>query len=325
MLSGGSCRCLGRLLTCPPHSLAVVRIIFMSRGEPPQLTLFAVPKPFEGHIGCIQRNAVRSWRRLGAQVQILLFGDEPGTREMAQEVGGLHFPHIRCNQHGTPLLDGIFADAHRHGTASCLAYVNADIILLDDLWTTLEIVRQSAPQQFLICGKRIDLDVTEAIPMEGAGWQQRLRQEAAQRGELAYRGCKDYFLFSRSVYETIPAFAVGRGNWDNWMLHDAKLRKIPVIDATECLTAVHQNHIYTHSKGSRAVAYVTGAEAMENERLGGGRHIVSGSTPTHTIRGTQIRRLSWLASQWLYWSELPLLLRLIKSFSATVESPQSQR
>ncbi len=305
------------VLDLPSAFPAVTCIAFMPSSESTQLTLFAVPKPFEGHIGCIQRNAVRSWRQLGARVQILLFGDEPGTREMAQEVGGLHIPHIRCNEHGTPLLDGVFADAHRHGTAPFLVYVNADIILLDDLWTTLEVVQQSGHPQFLICGKRMDLDVTEAIAMESAGWQQQLRQDASQRGALAYRGCKDYFLFSRSVYETIPAFAVGRGNWDNWMLYDAKLRKIPVIDGTGSLTAVHQNHGYGHTQGSRKMAYVTGAEAMENERLGGGKHIVSGSTPTHVIQGRQIRRLSRLGSRWLYWRELPQLLKLLKSFRAT--------
>jgi len=285
----------------------------MSLSEEALLTIFAVPKPFEGHIGCIQRNAVRSWRQLGAQVQILLFGDESGTREMAQEVGAVHVSHIRCNEHGTPLLDSVFADAHRHSTASCLAYVNADIVLIDDVWSTLEIVRQSGLQRFLLTGKRIDLDVTEPICMESAAWQQQLKEDAVGRGYPASRACKDYFLFPRSVFESIPAFAVGRGNWDNWMLHDAKLRKIPVIDVTESLTAVHQNHAYSHSKGSRVVAYVTGVEARKNERLAGGQNIVSGSTPTHEVRGGQIKRLSWLARRWLYWRELPQLLKLLKS------------
>jgi len=107
-------------------------------------------------------------------------------------------------------------------------------------------------------GKRTDLDVTTAIPMNTAGWQQQLKQDAAVRGVLAHRGLKDYFIFSRSDFATIPAFAVGRGNWDNWMLHDAKVRQIPVIDGTEAITAIHQNHNYTHTKGSRKVAYISG-------------------------------------------------------------------
>lgn len=50
---------------------------------PPQdregLTIFAMPKPFGGHIATIQKNAIRSWARL-RPAQIILFGDEPGTR-----------------------------------------------------------------------------------------------------------------------------------------------------------------------------------------------------------------------------------------------------
>lgn len=286
----------------------------MLETEEPLLTVFAVPKPFEGHIGCIQRNAVRSWRQLGAQVQILLFGDEAGTREMAQEVGAVHLPRIRCNEHGTPLLDGIFAEAHRHSAAPFLLYANADIILLHDLWAALEIVRQSGHGCFLMTGKRTDLDVTTILPMQDEGWQQILKDDAARHGVLAYRGCKDYFLFSRSVFETIPAFAVGRGNWDNWMLHDAKQRNIPVIDATESLTAVHQNHAYGHSGGSRKTAYVTGAEALENERLAGGRHVISGCTPSHIIRCGRLVSLSALHSHWLFWRELPLFIGLLRSF-----------
>ena len=42
------------------------------------VTIFAIPKTFEGHIGIIQRNAIRSWAQL-AGIEILLLGDEPGT------------------------------------------------------------------------------------------------------------------------------------------------------------------------------------------------------------------------------------------------------
>jgi len=160
-----------------------------------QLTIFAVPKPFEGHIGCIQRNAVRSWRQLGDQVQIILFGDEPGMREMALEVGAVHVSQVGQSAQGTPLLDGVFAEAHRLSGASYLIYTNADIILLDDVWTALNIVQHSACPQFLMTGKRTDLDVTTAIPMQTAGWQQQLRQDAAERGVLAYRGLKDFLSF----------------------------------------------------------------------------------------------------------------------------------
>ena len=68
------------------------------------LTVFAVPKPFAGHIGVIQRNAVRSWRALHPECQILLCGDEAGSAEAAFELGVERLLDVDTNDFGTPLL-----------------------------------------------------------------------------------------------------------------------------------------------------------------------------------------------------------------------------
>ena len=51
------------------------------------LTIFSTPKPFLGHIEVIQRNAIESWKRLEANVEIILIGDDPGTAEVCRELG----------------------------------------------------------------------------------------------------------------------------------------------------------------------------------------------------------------------------------------------
>jgi len=52
------------------------------------LTIFSAPKPFsDPHIATIQRNAIRSWRELGAEVDVILVGEEPGLAEAAREHG----------------------------------------------------------------------------------------------------------------------------------------------------------------------------------------------------------------------------------------------
>ena len=43
------------------------------------ITIFSIPKAFSGEIDVIQRNAVRSWRALGPDVQVILLGDEEGV------------------------------------------------------------------------------------------------------------------------------------------------------------------------------------------------------------------------------------------------------
>ena len=49
-------------------------------------TIFTIPKPFQGHIGTIQRNAIQSWTLLHPRPEIILFGSEAGTAQVAAEL-----------------------------------------------------------------------------------------------------------------------------------------------------------------------------------------------------------------------------------------------
>ena len=252
----------------------------MQRSKSPLLTIFALPKPFLGHIGVIQRNAIRSWTALGDEVEVILFGDEVGTAQYARELGVRHVPEIRRNEQGTPLLDDVFATATATAKGDVLLYANSDIVFTPDLVDSIKRVRTASLDQYLLIGRRVDLDVTEMIDFEHSSWEAQLIETALRDGTLAPVVCKDYFGFERGQYASIPAFAVGRGNWDNWMVHHANEQRIPVIDCTESITAIHQNHGYQHLRRGRLEAYVNGAEAEENRRLAGGRHLVSGSGAT---------------------------------------------
>ena len=101
--------------------------MYMTSTSP--LTIIAMPKPFRGHIGIIQLNAITSWTKLRPRPEIILFGTEEGAAECAADLGLVHIPEVARNQHGTPLLADIFALAEERTTHDTLAYVNADIIL----------------------------------------------------------------------------------------------------------------------------------------------------------------------------------------------------
>ena len=96
------------------------------------LTLFTTPKLFESHAAVIQRNAIRSWTLLRPACEVILFGDDEGTAEVASELGVRHVPQVARNEHGTPLVGDLFAKAQRLATGSLLCYVNADIMLMND-------------------------------------------------------------------------------------------------------------------------------------------------------------------------------------------------
>jgi hypothetical protein len=82
------------------------------------------------------------------------------------------------------------------------------------------------------------------------------------------RGC-DFFVFPRATSWQLPDFAVGRPGWDNWMIYRARALGMPVIDATEAVTVVHQNHNYAHIPQAKAGSPWNGPEAERNGELVG--------------------------------------------------------
>jgi hypothetical protein len=207
---------------------------------------------------------------LRPHVEILLIGDEPGVSAAATGLGARHLADVERSVEGTPLVSSVFSVARGASRAPVLAYLNADIVLLDDFLPQVHAVR-SRFARFLLVGRRWDLDVSQALDF-GPGWEDRLRAEVRQNGRLHPPSGSDYFVFPRGEFAQMPDFAVGRAGWDNWMLFDGRRRGIPVIDATATLTVIHQRHDYGHLPGGRA--HYRLPESQANLAKAGGRETV---------------------------------------------------
>ncbi len=231
------------------------------------LTLFAIPKAFRGEFDQIQRNAITSWTLLEPKPEIILLGDDEGTAEVAKELGVNHIPAVERNEHGTPLLSSLFEIAQRAGAGTLFAYVNADIILLNDF---MDAIQQIPFEQFMMTGQRWNLDFNEAIAPT-PNWAEQLRHRAVSLGRSEGPQAMDYFVFTRNIYTNIPPFAIGRLCWDNWMLYKALNLNIPLIDATESIVVIHQNHDYNHHPEGKKGVFL-GEEAEQNLQLLGGKH-----------------------------------------------------
>jgi hypothetical protein len=248
------------------------------------VTIFAIPKAFTGDAERIQRNAIKSWMQLSPSVDVLLFGNEEGIGNFAKEVGAFHENHIARNESGTPLVSSAFEAAHRLSTSPVLVYCNSDVILQADFVRAIEqLASHSGFQQWLAIGDRIDVAIDCLIDLECDDDRVWLQRESQSSGQRASRACKEFFAFNRELYVDVPPFAVGRGNWDNWIVANAKANRIPVVDLSKAVSVIHQAHDYSHMSGSRMRCYVNGKEARENQRLAGGRNLISGSTCTHRL------------------------------------------
>jgi len=236
------------------------------------LTIFALPRAFQGHNGIIQTNAIQSWTQLRPACEIILFGDDEGTAEVAAGLGIQHIPDVERNEYGTPLVSSLFRAAQELASHDCIGYINADIILLSDF---VNAIRQVQEQASLIIGRRWDLDLKEPLDYSNPGWEAQLRTRLANEGRLHGLGGIDYFLFRRGTYLDIPSFAIGRTAWDNWLIYKTRALRLPVIDATEVVTIVHQNHDFAHIttiKGDAGQADRKGIEGIRNRELLGSNY-----------------------------------------------------
>ncbi|MGB8523763.1 MAG: hypothetical protein WCD43_12410 [Candidatus Acidiferrales bacterium] len=231
------------------------------------LTIFGIPKAFEGHFEVIQRNAIQSWINLSPRCQILLLGDEKGTAEAAAEFGVRHIPAVGRNEFGTPLLNSIFAQAEKESTHSTLCFINSDIILMSDFLPAIQRVLAER-DRFLLVGQRRTLNVRELLRFED-GWEAKLRALAEVEGHLDNNTAIDYFVFRPGIWGDTPPFAIGRPFYDNWLVHQANHRKgVSVIDLTEVVTVVHQDHSRVHPDGVDGLR--KGPEGQRNLALAGG-------------------------------------------------------
>ena len=214
------------------------------------LTIFAIPKAFQGHFNIIQRNAIKSWLLLKPKCEIILFGNEKGTAKVAAEFKIRHIPEITRNEFGTPLLDGVFTKAQKVANYQKMVYLNADIILMSDFPKAIQSIKEPL---FLIIGQRWDIDLKRLLQFNDIDWEEKLRTLVAKHGKLHGASGIDYFVFPRGFYQNIPSFAIGRPIWDNWLIYKARFLNTPVIDATGLITAVHQNHSYSHPQGAEGL------------------------------------------------------------------------
>jgi predicted SAM-dependent methyltransferase len=293
------------------------------------ITLFTTAKSFLGDARGRQLNALKSWKSLCPDIDIILFGDGPGYAETAQAFGSRHIRDVKTSDKGTPLVSSMFAEASKLAKYDILAYANCDMIFFEDF------VRASLTPvdgRFMMVGQRWDMDVKEEIDVETPGWQARLKGRLRPWSLHPPTG-SDYFVFRRGTFDDLPPMVVGRAGYDTWLIYHCRLKNIKVIDVSSEIIAIHQNHDYSHLKKGKDEAW-TGSEATSNLSLAGGwdniftlvdadYRLCSGRVEKNRSRGGIYRRAeAWLVLQKNSLLGMELVLRLLRDArAAALRSP----
>lgn len=263
------------------------------------LTIFTSPRPFtEQRFAKIQLNGVKSWLQLEPKPRVILFGDErrePGI-EMLGGLGCEIVGKVKRNRWGTPLFGDLLIKAQNMAQTNIIAWINADMIMLKDFMEAIEYVSVRL-EQFLLIGAKWRLygDPPE-VDFTHPEWQSHVRKLCERNGERQPRSGSNYQVFTNGLFRgrlykfledrphgpieedspiAYPPIAWGRIRMDTWAVWQMLRRGIPVVDATDAILAVHQNHRHF---GKKTIPQNSGSEEIrlqdvltERRKSGGGR------------------------------------------------------
>ena len=260
------------------------------------LTLFTTAKPFQGHSAIIQRNALESWRRLDPDIEIILVGDDPGVAEVCRELNLRYAPNIERRENGTKTVRSVFGPTQQLARHEHFCYCNCDIILTADFARAFRSVC-SRFRKFLMVGRRWDLDVPRVLDFSLGDWQETLMQRAHREGLQRLHYNIDYFVFPRGLYYEFPDLVIGRNHWDQWLVWKAGAEGIPVVDVSEAVCAVHQNHDYGYHPQGMAGVWNDKATRANFRAASGWHHLRTIEDANYSLgpAGLQPNRFYWLA------------------------------
>ncbi|HEY6128540.1 MAG TPA: hypothetical protein VIW23_10195 [Candidatus Acidoferrum sp.] len=254
------------------------------------ITFFTTAKPFTGHNGIIQRNALKSWTLAAPNAEVILFGDEAGAVEAARELGITHVAEVERVPEGPKKLRSFFDAAQKMARYDTLCYANCDIVLMEDFASAVK-KAAGAEKQFLMVGRRWDTDVTEPIPFQEPDWKERLREKARAHAAQRSGDWIDYFAFRKGFYlGKMPDLVIGRVFWDQWLVWKARELGGAVVDASEAVMAIHQNHDYGYHPAGKTGVW-TDELSQRNHDLAGGRwHLRTIDDATHVLGADELRK-----------------------------------
>lgn len=260
------------------------------------ITLFTTPKDFDGHFDIIQTNAFNSWRALSKNIEIIIFGESKGAKEVSNSINAKYISDNKINEFGTPYLDDMFKLAQNKSKFNILCYINSDIILPKNFLEEVKICAERF-SKFLMIGHRWDFDCSQKInfknDIELTNFWSNAKSRALQHGPTGI----DYHVFTKNLWGQIPNFLVGRTGYDNWLIWKARRKLVPIIDATNKVFMIHQNHDYSSiktasNKPNKIDGTYTGPEGKHNEKYLGNNSskVMNILDCTHKINGDSINR-----------------------------------
>lgn len=215
------------------------------------ITFFTTAKDFVSRNKVAQVNAIKSWKIAHEEAEIILFGYSEGAKEISEELKLIYIPDIKTSRQGTPFINDMFEKASNLANNEICCFINADIILYSNFIQSLSDIHNLLKNNYLIVGQRQNINLDKEIDFT-TNWESEIDSLVVKTGMIHPfdQSGSDFFAFPKSQYQKgdIPELMVGRAGWDLWMIYNGRIKGFKVIDLSETIMIVHQNHDYSHRK-----------------------------------------------------------------------------
>ncbi|KAK3041852.1 hypothetical protein RJ639_000368 [Escallonia herrerae] len=222
----------------------------------PTITIFAAPRPFSGSVGARQALAVRSWLGLSADIAVVLFSQDPSVFAFAGAFSSRVSvePNIDFTFLSTPFFHSM-VERSLASSSDISVLVDAEVILLPDLISTLDHVYKLDQDWFLVASTRKVSNFPFQLDADGKYWltvdSRHIRTEKLQ-GSLLHRWqwnyCEERMLLAWNNGDfplhtgVLPPFLTGKGLHNHWVINEALLSDFRfVFDASGTISNFHLN------------------------------------------------------------------------------------
>lgn len=249
------------------------------------ITLLTCFKNFTGDNAIRQRNALNSWKALDPDIEIMLFGNPGGAEQIVREFGLKHYPDVPMFEERLVQIDAMFDIAQAEGKYDIQAYVNGDMIFGGDFLAALKVVEFD---KFMAIGRRWTFPVQDSLPVDCI--ERVIKLQNSIRAEVELDGFQsiDYFCYRRGTFVDLKPLYLGTVTWDNYMIYHCISNKIPVVDLTAAITAVHQKHDYVYLPGKRDEFYSGPAAQHNRDLIGGWEKLFGTNDSTHIVKDGKV-------------------------------------
>jgi hypothetical protein len=211
------------------------------------ITLFTTTKDFVGQNKINQTNAIKSWLASDYKVHIMLFGRSLGIEVFDKHPNITILDKVKTSDTGVPVINYMFDVASKLSTYPICCFLNADIILTKQFFDDILTIHQKLKRSYLVVGQRLDVDVSELLEFSHE-WEESFKLKYQSKMQIHPPYGSDFFVFPKGQYTeaNLPPMLVGRPAWDNYMIYDARKKRIKLIDLSKSNMVIHQNHDYSH-------------------------------------------------------------------------------